>query len=539
MSDTTVVEERERPPAREPDEHPGKRSRSIGAGSLITKIVLVGLIDALLIVALVKCLDANWSMAVVFFAVALVAINLVYLTGRALPLKYLIPGLLFLIVFQVYMMLFTGFTSFTNYGTGHLDNKNAAIVALEAQSVTPVPDAPEYPVVPIVKDGTVSMLFTDPDTGEVFIGTNDGLETVPADDVQREGDRVTGVAGYESLNLATLSADPALLAQWEELQPPFDEEAGIYLRPISITQATQARAGYVYDPDLDAMVDTATGTVYPSDQNVGNFVSAEGQRLEPGWRVSVGFDNYRSLFNDETLRSRFLPITTWTFFFAFATTFLNFSLGLMLALVLRERRMRGQGIYRLLLIVPFGLPGILTILVWKGMLNTDFGLINQILGVKIGWLTQPYLARFSVLMVNLWMGFPYFFLVCSGALTAIPEDLREAAYVDGASSRHAFRTVVLPLLLVATAPLLVTTFAFNFNNYNLITLLTNGGPFPGTFLDGGSTDLLINFSVRRAFNDTNQQMGLASAIAMLIFVIVGTVSAYGFRLTKRLEEIGL
>ena len=97
--------------------------------------------------------------------------------------------------------------------------------------------------------------------------------------------------------------------------------------------------------------------------------------------------------------------------------------------------MRGQGIYRLLLIVPFGLPAILTALVWKGMLNTDFGLINQILGADIPWLTEPNLARFSVLMVNLWMGFPYFFLVCSGALTAIPDDLKEAAYVDGASGQ--------------------------------------------------------------------------------------------------------
>ena len=210
----------------------------------------------------------------------------------------------------------------------------------------------------------------------------------------------------------------------------------------------------------------------------------------------------------------------------------------MLALVLSDRRMRGQGIYRLLLIVPFGLPGILAILVWKAMLNTDFGLINQVLGSDIGWLTEPNLARFSVLMVNLWMGFPYFFLVCSGALTAIPEDLKEAAFVDGASGRYAFRTVVLPLLLVATAPLLVTTFAFNFNNYTLIELLTQGGPFPGTINDGGSTDLLINFTFRKAFNQANQQLGLASAIAMLIFVIVGTVSAYGFRLTRKLEEIG-
>ena len=279
--------------------------------------------------------------------------------------------------------------------------------------------------------------------------------------------------------------------------------------------------------------------VYPADGDKGNFINEAGERLQPGWKVNVGFANYTKLFTDASIRDRASSRSPlWTFFFAIATTFLNFSLGLMLAMVLNDRRMRGQGIYRLLLIVPFGLPGILAVLTWKAMLNTDFGFINQVLGSDIGWLTEPNLARFSVLMVNLWMGFPYFFLVCSGALTAIPVDLKEAAFVDGASGRYAFRTVVLPLLLVATAPLLVTTFAFNFNNYTLIELLTQGGPFPGTINDGGSTDLLINFTYRLAFNQANQQLGLASAIAMLIFVIVGTVAAYGFRLTRKLEEIG-
>lgn len=535
----TAIDVQERPadpPAPPPVAPPPASTRSLGAGALITKIILVGLVDALLILSFVRALDANWTLAAVFFAVAFVAVNLVYFTGRALPLKYLLPGLLFLVVFQLYTMVFTAYSSFTNYGTGHLDDKNAAITAIEDQSIVPVEGAPVYALVPVVQDGTVALLVTDPESGDVSLGTADGLTPVPDGDVQRDGDAVTGVAGYESLDLATLTGTDSYRDQFDELQPPL--EGGTFLRALSVGQATQARQGLVYDSEQDAMVAPATGAVYPSDGSVGNFVSEDGQRLDPGWRVNVGGSNYKSLFTDDTLRSRFLPITAWTFFFAIVTTFLNFSLGLMLALVLRERRMRGQGIYRILLIVPFGLPAILTALVWKGMLNTDFGLINQILGTDIGWLTSTNLARFSVLMVNLWMGFPYFFLVCSGALTAIPEDLKEAAYVDGASSRHAFRTVILPLLLVATAPLLVTTFAFNFNNYALIELLTGGGPFAGSFNDGGSTDLLINFTFRKAFNDTNQQLGLASAIAMVIFVIVGTVSAYGFRLTKRLEEIG-
>ena len=528
MSGTdTAVEERE-----------ATASRSSGtASNLVVKIVIVGLIDALLIMAIARSVSFEWWLAVGFFAFALIAVNVVYFSGRTMPFKYLLPGLLFLIVFQVYTMFFTAYASLTNYGTGHLSDKPSAIISLQEASVTPVEGAPPYTVAPVVQDGTVSMVIVDPTTGEVSVGTDEGLTALSDADVQREGDRIVSVNGYELLNLATLSANPEYKDQWDALQVPLDEAAGTYLRPISITKATPARAGLVYDEAQDAMVNTATGVVYPADGSVGNFISAEGEVLFPGWRVTIGLDNYTALLQDPTLRNRFLPITGWTFFFAIGTTFLNFALGLTLAMVLSERRMRGQGIYRLLLIVPYGLPVILTALVWKGLLNTDFGLINQIIGQDVPWLTETWLARFSVLAVNLWLGFPYFLVVCSGALTAIPGDLKEAAYVDGASGRYAFRTVVLPLLLVATAPLLVTTFAFNFNNYTLIELLTGGGPYPGTALEGGSTDLLINYTFRKAFNDSNQQLGLASAIAMVIFLIVGAVSAYGFRLTKRLEEI--
>ena len=528
-SSNTAVEERE-------DVTP---SRSPKTTALIVKIILVGLIDALLILCFAKTVQAEWWLAAAFFVVVFIAVNFAYFTNRALPLKYLLPGLVFLVAFQLYTMVFTGYASFTNYGSGHLGSKDEAITSIQEGNVVPVPGGASYPCVPIVKDGTVSMLVTDPESGVTSIGTPDGLTEVDEGDLVKEGDQVVGVQGYETLNLGTMSANPDYDKQWKELAVPFDEEEGTYLRSKSITQASLAVAGFVYDEDQDAMVSTTEeGVVYTAEDDKGNFVNDAGERLQPGWRVNVGFANYTKLFTDETLRSRFLPIAAWTFVFAIGTTFLNFALGLTLALVLSERRMRGQGIYRLLLIVPYGIPGVLAALVWKAMLNTDFGFINQVLTADVPWLTEPNLARFSVLMVNLWMGFPYFFLVCSGALTAIPNDLKEAAYVDGASGRYAFRTVVLPLLLVATAPLLVTTFAFNFNNYTLIELLTGGGPFPGTLLEGGSTDLLINFTFRTAFTSANQQLGLASAIAMLIFVIVGTVSAYGFRLTRQLEEIG-
>jgi arabinogalactan oligomer/maltooligosaccharide transport system permease protein len=457
-------------------------------------------------------------------------------------MKYLLPGLLFLLVFQVFTILLTGFSSFTNYGTGHLDDKAAAINALEVRGERPVEGSADYPVVPIEQGGTVSMLVTfpegTPEAGQSFIGTNEALTPVAPADVQQTAGKVTGVNGYTSLNLGSLSADPALNEQWTALRVPKDLTTGTFLRATGVSVAKEVRAGYVYDPETDTLTDTNTGVVYtPND--TGNFESPDGEILQPGWRVGVGFANYKDLFTNPTIRDRFFPITVWTFFFAFMTVFTTFSLGLLLAIIMNDRRMRGQKYYRVLLILPYAMPIFLTAPLWRGMLNTDFGLINQMLpGDPINWLGEANLARLSVLFVNLWIAYPYFFLVCSGALTAIPGDLKEAAFVDGASGSHAFRTVVLPLLMISVAPLLIASFTFNFNNYVLIEMLTGGGPFPGQISDGGQTDLLINWTYRMAFNQTNQRLGLAAAISLVIFVVVGSISAWSFRFTKKLEEIG-
>lgn len=526
MTDTaTAVEERE-----------ATASRSPGTANIIVKVILVGLVDALLIICFVQSLSAQWWLAVGFFAVTFVAVNYVYFTKKNLPLKYLLPGLVFLIVFQLYIMVFTFYTSFTNYGTGHLGDKASSIVAVQQANVVAVEGGKTFDVVPVVKGSTVSMLLTDPTTGKTQLGTNEGITDVPEGDVEKNGAKVTGLNGYTSLNLAALSGNADYKAQWDALRPPLDKEAGTYIRATSVSKASEAKSGFTYNAENDTMT-SADGKVYHADDNTGQFVDDSGQALQPGWVINVGFKNYASLLTDQSIRDRFIPIMAWTFAFAILTTVLNFGVGLLLALTLQDSRMRGQSIYRFILIIPYGLPVILMAPLWKGLLNTDFGLINQILGVNIAWLDDAWLARFSVLMVNLWMGFPYFFLVCSGALTTVPADLKEAAYVDGAPGRYAFRTIVFPLLLVATAPLLVTTFAFNFNNYTLIQMLTAGGPFPGSVSEGGSTDLLINYVMRIAFTPSQQQLGLASAIAMVIFVIVGGVSSYGFRLTRKLEEI--
>ena len=188
--------------------------------------------------------------------------------------------------------------------------------------------------------------------------------------------------------------------------------------------------------------------------------------------------------------------------------------------------------------IPFAIPAFLSVLVWGGLLNDDFGAINNLLGVHIPWLFDPTWAKVSCILVNLWLGFPYFFLVCTGALQAIPGELTEAARVDGATSRQVFRKITLPLLLVATAPLLIASFAFNFNNFNNIYLLTGGGPLQADQAVAGSTDILISYTYKLAFQaGKGSDYGLASAVSIIIFFIIATISAISFWRTKSLENL--
>jgi arabinogalactan oligomer / maltooligosaccharide transport system permease protein len=182
----------------------------------------------------------------------------------------------------------------------------------------------------------------------------------------------------------------------------------------------------------------------------------------------------------------------------------------------------------------------MSILVWAGMLNASFGFVNQVLlgGASIPWLNDPWLARFSVVFVNLWLGFPYMFLISTGALQSIPAETLEAARVDGAGPFQRVRRIVLPLLLVSTAPLIIASFAFNFNNFVIIYWLTRGGPsIPEAPISVGSTDLLITLVYKLSFGAGGNEWGFAAAISVVIFLVVATISAISFKRTRSLEEI--
>jgi arabinogalactan oligomer/maltooligosaccharide transport system permease protein len=171
------------------------------------------------------------------------------------------------------------------------------------------------------------------------------------------------------------------------------------------------------------------------------------------------------------------------------------------------------------------------------MLNQQFGIVNRMFGLNVPWLDGQWAPYGSILLVNLWLGFPYMFLVCTGALQGIPSDLKEAAFVDGATGLHAFKRITLPLLLIAVAPLLIASFAFNFNNFNIIYLLTEGKP-PIPRSDAGRTDILISYTYKLAFaGGRGADYGFASAVSVIIFMLVAGISAFSFRYTRAFEEV--
>jgi maltose/maltodextrin transport system permease protein len=164
-------------------------------------------------------------------------------------------------------------------------------------------------------------------------------------------------------------------------------------------------------------------------------------------------------------------------------------------------------------------------------------MLSSLLGVRPEWFTSPWLARTMILIVNTWLGFPYMMVVCMGLIKAIPMDLYEASAVAGAGPLTNFFKITLPLIKRPILPILIASFAFNFNNFVLISLLTGGRPdFPDATIPAGQTDILISYVYRNAFQDSGQKFGLAAAMSTVIFLLVAVITLVQMRFTKIAQD---
>lgn len=502
--------------------------------ALVLKIVLMALVDAFGVFLAMSFAANDRYLVAGVIALVLIVINVIYFRTGYLAAKYIIPGLIFLLVFQVFVIAYTFYVSFTNYGYGHNIEKSEAIEIIQINSIDRVPGSDAYPISVLRGGPDLYLLATTPE-GSALLGSSN-TELAPVSTAEFKAGKAVAVPGYETLTMAELLRNQVEVTAIEV--PLGANPAEGYLKTANGLKAYIYTSTMEYDSGIDAMVDTATGQIY-RDNGDGNFQSAEGDELVPGWKVVVGFANYATALG-VTGQPDIIGVFAWTLAFAVLSVFLSFSAGLALALLFNHPRMKGKRIYRIIMILPYAFPIFLSGLIWSGMLNQQYGFINEVLlgGAQVPWLQDPWLARMTVVLVSVWFGAPYFFLVCTGALQAIPEDVQQAAQVDGVSLWQLFRHIRLPLLLVAVSPLLIASFAFSFNDFSTIFMLSGGGPAnPTSPIGAGATDILITVVYKLAFLPGSKDYGLASAFAVVIFLFITAMSIILFRRTKSLEDV--
>jgi ABC-type sugar transport system permease subunit len=520
----------------------GSPSGSTSVFGLIIRLVLLGLIDVFAIWFMVNLIgDSSIVLAIVTGLITLFA-NVVILRNEFFPIRWMLLGLILLAMFAVYPIIFTAFVSLTNFGFGHLLSKEQAIEQIEKIKYLPE-GAGEYSWTAYISDdGKFLLWLQDADGAGLLADPEEGVLIVnPGEkgigELDEEGIPV-GIDGFERLNRLTVVRHINTLGELTF----GDEEDERQLQVQSLDKAAELQPKYVYDAEADTMTDQETGQVYAPIEGI--FTANDRSTLKPGFQVSIGLENYIAFFSSPALRGPLVLITGWNFVFAFMSVAMTFFLGLGIALIFNDRSLPGRKLILTLLLIPYTIPSLITIMVWRGLLNPELGIVNRVLEDLIGWapnwFVSPIWAKVAILMVNLWLGYPYFMLVASGALQAIPADIYSAAEVDGAGIWQQFWRITFPLLLVAVGPLLVASFIFNFNNFNVIFLFIQGGPpIAGAATNAGHTDILISYVYNLAFaGGRGAQYGFAAAITMIVFFFVAIMTLLQFRFTTMWEEVG-
>lgn len=515
-----------------------------GDSILSTVLKYVGLIivDAFALVLVYTFFyTGNLAFAAVI-AIVTIGANIIVLYAPLYPLRWMSPGLILVSLLVVYPIFYTVYTAFTNFGDSHRESKQEVVIRYTTgRQYRFVPeDASTYSWALFrseLDENAYALWLTrtnDEGETEVFFAPVD--EPIAAvEDIPEEVP--ANYRGYVQLSRAERTQ--ALQIIQDLVFGTGDDTAQI----LSSRAAARPLVNqYIYLEAEDALLDQETDILYYANDETGFFESSRGDPLVPGYRTNVGLANFDRLVNDPSLSGPLVDIFIWTVVFALLSVLTTFSMGLFIAIVLNNSDFIGKRLVRSLLIIPYAIPGVIAIVIWRGMLNPNIGIVSDIIrdatGVAVPWFADATWARIAVLLVNLWLGYPYMMLISTGALQAIPSDIYEAADVDGASPFDRFWRITLPLLLVAVGPLLIASFVYNFNNYLIIEALTAGDPpIAGSIVPAGYSDILISYTYNSAFS-TTQDYGYASAITIVIFLIVAVVTLFQYQYTKTWEEVG-
>lgn len=542
-----------------------------------TVIILLGL--ALLYLSAQLYLAGYAGIGIGLLLVDALAIT-IYARARAYTWRYLFPGLIGFGLFVIFPLLYTVYVSFTNYSSANLlrfpqvvryfqdetylasdahytfklyrtgENSNATYT-IELTETTP-PKKIENPKSKIenpkskIENPLLPPPPPSPDATENKTWRTDAIklpdtpQTIPATPATKP---MTGaplalrdiVKLRSTLQRITIKLPDGTLATNTSLREFAPRHPLWHHNPADDTFKNLVTGETIRPDDKTGRYLIATpATIKPTGDTPPSSSATVGTPIGPGYRTWIGLANYTKVFTDKGIQGPFLKIFVWTIVFALGSVAFSLTVGMFLAVLLEWKELPFRRAYRTLLILPYAVPAFISILIFKGLFNQNFGEINLILnalfGIKPEWFADPTLAKLMILIVNTWLGFPYMMIVCTGILQSVPDTIYEASAIDGSNAIHDFFKLTLPLIFKPLFPLLVASFAFNFNNFLLIYLLTAGAPdMVGAATPAGQTDILVSYTFRIAFRDSAQNFGYASAIATVIFIIVALISWWNLR----------
>ena len=247
------------------------------------------------------------------------------------------------------------------------------------------------------------------------------------------------------------------------------------------------------------------------------------------WRL-IGFSQYLSVFKQELFWSILLKTVIWTL----VNIIFHVVIGVFLAVVLHQKFIRGKSAWRVALILPWALPQYISALTWRGMFNYEYGAVNLLITKylhlsPVQWLTSPFEAFLAVIITNIWLGFPFMMVIALGGLQSIPDELYEAADVDGASKWFQFWNITAPLLRPVMIPAITLGIVWTFNNINVVWLVSNMGE------PADSTHILVSYVYKAAFN--MYRFGWAAALSVVIFAILFVCAQVFLKNTRATQPV--
>jgi len=455
-----------------------------------------------------------------------------YGSARTLAWRYLFPGVAGMLVFVAFPLFYTMQIGFTNYSASNLLGEERARAYLLDQHTVDEDQSFGYT---LHAEGQAWRLLLTPPEGAAEAGR---YVSPPL---------TLGRGNGAALPMSAAPAGSPALGEPLPLREVLRHRDALMALALALPDGrtlryTGVREFGTMEPLWKAgangsLLRVASGAEYRPNPDTGFFENAAAERVQPGFKVGIGWANYSRMLFDADVRGPFISIFVWTVTFALLSVVFSTALGMTLAVVLNWEALKYRTLYRTLLFLPYAVPGFISILVFKGLFNQNFGEINAILdalfGVRPAWFADPLLAKTMILIVNTWLGYPYIMVLCTGLIKAIPADLYEASAIAGAGPLTNFFKITLPLIVRPLTPLLISAFAFNFNNFVLISLLTDGRPdYLNTKLPAGTTDILVSYTYRIAFTDAGANFGLAAAISTLIFFMVALMSLANLKLAR-------